>query len=70
MTKWDGHERRAPVVIPDEAIERIAERAAEKAIDRLYTELGRNVVRKAMWVIGALVIVGVIWLAKHDILKP
>lgn len=40
---------------PDE-IEAIAELAATKAIERVYTEIGKSFVKKALWLIGAAVV--------------
>lgn len=54
---WDGQERRAPV-LSEEQVEQIAERAAAKAMTKLtghvYQEIGKGVVSKAMWILGAL----------------
>jgi hypothetical protein len=38
----------------DEAmIEHIAERAAEKALSKVYQEVGKSAVRTILWVVGA-----------------
>ena len=34
-------------------IEAIAERAAEVALERVYTQIGRSVVNKVLWLVGA-----------------
>jgi len=39
--------------IPDEVINRIAERAAEKALEKVYAEVGKSVLRKMLWILGA-----------------
>ena len=49
-------ERRQIATLTDEQIELIAERAAEKAIERVYTEIGKSVVRKALWLLGIVVV--------------
>ena len=36
-----------------EQLEQIAERAAEKALERVYTQIGKSVVNKILWLIGA-----------------
>lgn len=34
-------------------IEHIAERAAEKALQKVYSEIGKNVAHKILWFLGA-----------------
>jgi hypothetical protein len=41
-----------PNNLSDGDIELIAERAAEKAVDRVYTQIGKSVAHKVIWVIG------------------
>jgi hypothetical protein len=48
---YDGPERRASLT--DEQIELIAERAAEKALEKVYSSIGKSVVHKFLWLIGA-----------------
>ena len=43
-------------------IEEIAERAAEKAVEKFYLEVGKQTVKKALMVIGAGVIFLVVWM--------
>lgn len=45
-----------------EQIDIIAERAAEKAIEKVYIEIGRNVVRKVFYLIGVGTIGLLVWL--------
>lgn len=40
------------VQLTDSQIEAIAERAAEVALEKVYTEVGKSVVKKVMWFIG------------------
>lgn len=37
-------------------IEQIAERAAELAITKVYTEIGKSFVKKALYVVGVVVV--------------
>lgn len=39
--------------LTDEQIEAIAERAAEVAFKKIYEEVGRSVVKKLFWIVGA-----------------
>lgn len=59
--------------LTDEQIERIAERAAEKAVakltDHVYREVGRNVVSKFIWIVGALAVGLFIWAKSQGYIK-
>jgi hypothetical protein len=35
-------------------IERIAERAADRALEKVYSQVGRSVVTRALWIAGLL----------------
>lgn len=50
---YTGEERRKTVELSDDQIERIAERAAEVALSKVYQQIGKSVVQKILWVIGA-----------------
>lgn len=39
--------------LTEEDVEKIAERAAEVALEKVYTRIGRSVVEKFLWVVGA-----------------
>jgi tetrahydromethanopterin S-methyltransferase subunit G len=54
----------------DEIAEKAAERAVEKVFARIYQEVGKGVVRKALYVIGMAVVVLAAWLAGAGHLKP
>lgn len=65
--------RREQCPLTDEAyIEEIAEKAAEKAIEKLtahvYQEVGRSVVSKALYIIGAGSIGLYLWLKSKGII--
>jgi hypothetical protein len=51
--------------LTDLEIEEIAERAAEKAVEKFYLEIGKQTVKKALMVIGAGVIFLLIWLGSN-----
>lgn len=42
----------------------IAERAAKKALDKIYSEVGRGLLAKLAWASGIIVVSLFIWLAK------
>lgn len=59
-------DRRKPSVqLTDEQIEEIAERAAKKAVEQMtnqiYLEVGKGVVKKALYLLGAFVIGAGLW---------
>lgn len=60
---YEGRERRKPVVISDEQVEAIAERAAEIALEKVYTQVGKSVISKIMWIFGTTAIALAVWLA-------
>lgn len=54
------------VELTDDQIEAIAERAAEVALNKVYTEVGKSVLKKLAWLTGAAVIGLAMWLAGHN----
>ena len=55
-----------PVQLTDEQIDIIAERAAEVALNKVYSEVGKSVLKKLAWLTGAAVIGLAMWLAGHN----
>ncbi len=39
--------------LSEEQIDAIAERAAEKALEKVYAQIGKSVVHKLLWLVGA-----------------
>lgn len=59
----EQHERRkTPPPLTDEQIEAIAERAAEVALEKVYTSIGKSVVSKFLWLVGAGALAVAAWL--------
>lgn len=56
------------VELTDDQIEAIAERAAEVALNKVYTEVGKSVLKKLAWLTGVAVIGLAMWLAGHNAL--
>ena len=58
-------ERRKSPILSEEQIEEIAERAAEKAVEKMtnqiYLEVGKGVVKKALYLLGAIVVGAGLW---------
>lgn len=58
----------------DEDIERIAERAAKKAVEMMtrdaYAAVGKGVVQKTLWIIGVLSVAAFVWATQHGLISP
>lgn len=56
----------APMILTEEQLDRIAEKAADKAVakitNQVYQQIGRSVVTKMTWLLGACVVGIGIWL--------
>lgn len=55
--------------LSDEQIEFIAERAAEKAIEKVYTELGKSVAHKLLWFLGVAVVGALVLLSGKELTR-
>ena len=69
MSEYNGKERRKFAGLSDEEIEHIADKAAERAIEKVYTEVGRGVLKKLAWIVGVVIISALVWLSHLDKLK-
>lgn len=47
----------------------IAQRAADKALQKIYAEVGKGVLKKLAWWAGVLIVAGAAWLAGKDFLR-
>jgi hypothetical protein len=56
---YEGQERRNAAHLTDEQIELIAERAAERALEKVYSSIGKSVVNKVLWLVGAAALAAV-----------
>ena len=54
------------VNLTDAQIETIAERAAEVAFQKVYQEVGKTVLTKLAWLVGAATVGLALWLAGHN----
>lgn len=52
--------------LTDAEIDAIAERAAKKALEGVYADVGRSVLRKLAWLAGVVVIGLALWLIGKD----
>ena len=56
--------------LTDSQIEAIAERAAGKALEKVYAEVGKSVLKKLAWLVGLVVVSAAMYLAGKDALHP
>jgi hypothetical protein len=63
------NERRASPHLTEDQIDAIAERAAERALEKVYTSIGKSVVSKFLWVVGTAVLALSAWLHGHGFFK-
>lgn len=62
-------ERRANAGLTEDEINLIAERAAERALEKVYTEVGKSAVKFVLWVAGASVLALLAYLGASGKLK-
>ena len=53
-----------PRILTTDDIEIIAERAADKALEKVYAEVGKSLVKKFFWAVGLVVIAAAVWISK------
>jgi hypothetical protein len=56
-----------PIVLTEEQMDTLAEKAAAKALAKVYAEVGKGVLNKIAWVLGAAVIAILLWLGARGI---
>jgi hypothetical protein len=59
---YEGPERRATTLLTEEQLNEIAERAADRALEKVYAQIGKSVVTKLLWVIGTTTLAIAAWL--------
>lgn len=69
MTEWNGDERRENPISED-VFERLADRAADRALAKVYEEVGKNVLRKLAWLTGVVIVAAALYLAGKGYIKP
>tara|TARA_R110000851_G_scaffold180248_1_gene327431 strand:+ start:160 stop:339 length:180 start_codon:yes stop_codon:yes gene_type:complete len=53
-----------PRILTTDDIEVIAERAADKALEKVYAEVGKSLVKKIFWAVGLVVLTAAVWVSK------
>lgn len=54
--------------LSESQIELIADKAAEKALEKVYAQVGRSVLTKLAWIAGIVVVSLMLWLSGKDAL--
>lgn len=60
----------AEIMLTEAQMDLIAERAADKALEKVYADVGRNVLRKLAWLAGVAVVSLAMWAAGKGALQP
>lgn len=66
---YQGPERRKATGFTEEELDAIADRAAERALAKVYEQIGRSVVTKFLWVAGVAVVAIVVWVKGGALFK-
>lgn len=61
---YQGAERRTAHPLTDDQINAVAEAAADKALEKVYGEIGKSVAKGIIWVLGVGALALVAWLGK------
>lgn len=74
IDEYNGPERRRQVHLTDEQVEKIAEHAAEKAVEKMtataYQAIGKSLVNRLFWVVGVLAVAAWLWAMKSGYIAP
>lgn len=68
MNDYSGTEKRVSRFTDDE-IEEIANAAAERVLEKVYSEVGKSVLKKLSWLAGAAVVGIATWLTSKGYLS-
>lgn len=66
---YSGPERRHVATLTDEQMDAIAEKAAAKALEKVYAEVGKSIVQKFLWIVGVAAVGIVMWLTGKGVIK-
>jgi len=65
---YEGQERRKHWTLSEEQFEAIAERAADKALEKVYNQVGKSVLTRLAWLAGIVIISLALWLSGAHLL--
>lgn len=55
--------------LSEDEIDKLADKAAEKALNKVYQEVGKSVLRKAAWALGIGVSALLVWAGGKGLIK-
>ena len=58
-----------PKYLTEADIDRIAEQAAIRALEKVYAEVGKSVTKKLLWILGGVSIGLMVWLSGVGVVK-
>lgn len=67
--EYEGPERRATIILTEDQLDAVAERAAAKVLEKFHLEVGKLTVRAVMYLLGAAGIALAGWLGLEKIVK-
>lgn len=67
--EYEGPERRATIILTEDQLDAVAERAAAKVLEKFHLEVGKLTVRAVMYIFGAACIALAGWLGLEKIIK-
>jgi hypothetical protein len=59
---YKGFERRAATALTAEQLDAIAERAADRALEKVYAQIGKSFIHKLLFAAGAAALAVAAWL--------
>ncbi len=65
----DSKDRRHQHLVTDANLERIAERAKDLALEQVYADIGKGIVKRFLWLLGLGGSALAVWLAAHGLIK-
>ena len=60
-------ERRHVLSLSEEQLDEIAQRAANRAFEMIYQEIGRGVIKRLYWGVGVTVVAVLMWLGANHV---
>lgn len=66
----DKYQWPAPIILTEQQIDDIADRAAKKVFDTVAMQVGWKVLRAVSYIIGAALVALAVWLAGAGHIKP
>lgn len=69
MSEWQGDDRRQKVSLSDEQVKEIVALVTEKVLEQVYLNVGKEVLTKLFWVVGAAAVGVYAWLKSKGLVN-